>query len=167
MNRHSLLPLATLQIFYVGFAVAQSPGVNDSHGKVWRQLTETTGVSWNQLSQVCPRDGLTPCSGLAGGRDLTGWVWATGPQVTQLFGYYEPAVLASPTSSVSGFNYFFTASTFLSAFRPTESVALTYSASQFAAGWTASTDAATCLSPDRSAPGPRPSAFRAASALGR
>jgi hypothetical protein len=122
-------------------AAAAAQGVNDGHGKEWRQLTETTLVSWNQVAQVCPRDGVSACSGVAGTRDLTGWVWATKEQVIELFSYYEPAILTSPTFSVSGQPYFFTASGFLSAIRPTFSFAITYQSGQFAAGWTASTDA--------------------------
>jgi len=47
--------------------------VNDNNGKEWRQLTETVGLSWNQVGQACPqRDGISPCTGIAGGVDLTG-----------------------------------------------------------------------------------------------
>ena len=113
--------------------------VNDNNGKEWRQLTETVGLSWNQVGQACPqRDGISPCTGIAGGVDLTGWVWATDAQVTRLFSYFEPAILTSPT--VSGMAQFFTASNFFSSFRPTQSVALDYFAFQNAAGWTSSFD---------------------------
>ena len=113
--------------------------VNDNNGKEWRQLTETVGLSWNQVAQACPqRDGIAPCTGLAGGADLTGWVWATDAQVTTLFSNFEPAILTSPT--VSGMAQFFTASNFFSSFRPTRSIALDYFASQSAAGWTSSYD---------------------------
>lgn len=112
--------------------------VDDGDGKAWRQLTETTGLSWTQVAQVCPRDGATPCSGIIGGRDLRGWIWATSEQVTTLLAHYEPAILTS--SIVSGPQVFFTAENFFSAFRPTFSFALTYQAGQNASGWTASTD---------------------------
>src|SRR5262245_24393023 len=74
-----------------------SVGVADTDGKVWRQLVETTGLSWTQVSEVCPLDGATPCSGIVGGRDLRGWIWGTAEQVTNLLGHYEPAILTSPT----------------------------------------------------------------------
>jgi len=112
--------------------------VNDGDGKAWRQLTETIGLSWTQVAQVCPRDGATPCSGIVGGRDLRGWIWGTSEQVTTLLARYEPAILTSPI--VSGPQVFFTAENFFSAFRPTFSFALTYQAGQNASGWTASTD---------------------------
>ena len=118
--------------------------VNDNNGKEWRQLTETVGLSWNQVAQACPqRDGISPCTGIAGGVDLTGWVWATDAQVTTLFSYFEPAILTSPT--VSGMAQFFTASSFFSSFRPTQSVALDYFAFQNAAGLTSSFDEPTSL----------------------
>ena len=42
--------------------------VNDGHGKEWRQLPPTVGMSWNQVSQVCPLDGVGRCSGPALGK---------------------------------------------------------------------------------------------------
>jgi hypothetical protein len=69
----------------ISYASASGPtDVSDGHGKAWRQLIVTTGRSWTQVAQVCPRDGATPCNGAAGGRDLTGWVWATAEQVRAL-----------------------------------------------------------------------------------
>ena len=61
------------------FANAAFANVDDGQGKEWRQLTETVGLSWTQIAQTCPQDGASPCSGLTGGRDLTGWTWATAP----------------------------------------------------------------------------------------
>src|SRR5262245_14341752 len=113
--------------------------VNDGDGKAWRQLIETTGLSWAQIAEVCPRDGATPCTGIVGGRDLRGWIWGTSDQVTTLLAQYEPAILTSPI--VSGPQVFFTAENFFSFLRPTFSFALTYQAGQNAAGWTSSTDA--------------------------
>jgi len=119
-------------------SLTTSVGVDDGNAKVWRQLVETTALSWTDVARVCPRDGVTPCDGVVGGRDLRGWIWGTADQVTTLLAHYEPAILDSPT--VSGFEYFFSAENFLGAFRPTFSFALTYQAGQSAAGWTSSTD---------------------------
>src|SRR5262245_15593248 len=118
--------------------VASSVGVNDGQGKAWRQLTETTGLSWTDVAQVCPRDGVTPCNGVVGGRDLRGWIWGTAEQVTALLALFEPDILTAPT--VSGPQYFFSAENFFGFLRPTFSFTLTYQAGQSAAGWTASTD---------------------------
>jgi hypothetical protein len=132
--------LATLgTLFLSTVSEAQQPAVNDNHGREWRQLTETSNLSWNQVAQVCPRDGAA-CSGVVGGRDLTGWVWATQSDVTQLFSYYTPDILANP--SVAGLPYFFAASGFLNQFRSTFAMFLTYQTGQRADGWTASTDSA-------------------------
>ena len=30
-------------------------------GKLWRQVTDTTGLTWNQVAGVCPRDGASRC----------------------------------------------------------------------------------------------------------
>src|SRR5262245_516463 len=123
--------------------VLHAQTVNDNHGKEWRQLVETVGLSWKQLALVCPGDGVTPCTGVAGGPDfpgpdLTGWVWATQSQVIELFSYYTPDILTSP--SVAGQQYFFSASAFLGAFRPSFSMFLTYEPAQRVDGWTASTN---------------------------
>jgi hypothetical protein len=125
--------------------VLKAQPVNDNHGKEWRQLVETTGLSWKQVALVCPGDGVTPCSGVVGGPtftgpDLTGWVWATQSQVIDLFSYYTQDILTS--SSVAGQQYFFSASAFLGAFRPSFSMFLTYQTAQRVDGWTASTDSA-------------------------
>ena len=119
-------------------AISRSAGVSDGADKVWRQLTETTGLSWTQVAQVCPRDGASPCDGVVDGRDLRGWVWGTAEQVTTLLGRYEPAILTATT--VEGFEYFFTAESFFASFRPTFTMNLTYQSAQHAAGWTSSTD---------------------------
>jgi len=132
--------LTTLSVIIVVFGMSGAvQAVDDAHGKDWRQLTETVGISWNDVAQICPRDGASPCAGSVGGVDLTDWVWATDEQVIDLFSYFEPDILTS--SSLSGQKYFFTATNFLNSFRPTFSMTLTYQAAAFAAGWTASTDA--------------------------
>jgi hypothetical protein len=117
---------------------AQGAPVNDGQGKEWRQLADTVAMSWNEVAQVCPRDGISPCSGAVAGRDLTGWVWATDGQVIELFSYYTPDILA--TTTVEGLPYFFPGMAFLSSFRPTFSAFLTYFSAEQAAGWTSSMD---------------------------
>ncbi|HYS08730.1 MAG TPA: hypothetical protein VEP66_08290 [Myxococcales bacterium] len=121
-------------------ARAQGSPVNDGHGKEWRQLTDSVGLSWEQVAEVCPRDGLSPCAGVAGALDLTGWTWATDSEVIELFSFYVPEILAG--SPVQGQQAFFAAQTFFGSFRPTFSFFITYQTGQFASGWTASTDAA-------------------------
>lgn len=116
-------------------------GVNDQHGREWRQLVETTGLTAAQVATVCPTDGATPCSGIVGGRDLTGWIWGTAPQVTLLLSYYTPDILTNPL--LTDWTYFGAASQFLTDFAPTaqSSGNCTYcDQGAFAGGWTASTD---------------------------
>lgn len=112
--------------------------VNDGHGKIWLQLPQTAGASWNQTALACPQDGVTSCAGSVGGRNVSDWVWATDAQVLQLFSYYEPAM--ETNRSVGGMQYFFTAQTFLSAFQPTFSFCGTYQCGAYGAGWTATKD---------------------------
>src|SRR6266850_699129 len=139
-QRRRLRMLVYVILFMAISAVPRevSAGVNDNHGKEWRQLTETVGLSWNQVAQVCPRDSVSACTGVVGGRDLTGWVWATDSQVITLFSYFEPDILTNP--SISGQQYFFTATPFLNFLRPTFAFTITYASSQFTGGWTASVD---------------------------
>ena len=130
--------LLIMALFATPTILRGQSGVNDGHGKVWMQLRPTMGLSWNATAQACPQDGVTPCVGLAAGRSVGDWVWATDAQVLQLFSYYEPAMATN--RSVSGFQYFFTGQTFLSAFQPTFSSCQTYSCGAYGAGWTASKD---------------------------
>ncbi len=114
----------------------ETHAANDNRGKDWRQLKETVGVTWNQVAATAPRDGVTPCAS----GPFAGWVWATREQVTELFGSFAPAILTSPTGSVGGMEHYFSAEAFFGFIQPTFQSFLTYSTSQFASGWTASTD---------------------------
>src|SRR4051794_14005405 len=124
-----------------GIAHAQGTGFDDGAGHEWRQLTDTTGVTWNDLAAVCPRDGVSPCTGLAGGRDVTGWVWATADQVVAFMGQYAPDLLSADPSSVGGPDHLFQAMTFLDVMRPTFFFSGYPTTVGFTGGWTSSTDA--------------------------
>jgi hypothetical protein len=114
-------------------AVPPNP-LDDGAGKQWRQLYETTGMTWNQVAQLCPRDGATGCTG-----SLTDWTWATDAQVLDLFRRYAPAIGATSPATVAGPEYFLIAGSFLGEMRWTASFALTYQFAERAEGWTAST----------------------------
>ncbi|MFN0147135.1 MAG: calcium-binding protein [Dehalococcoidia bacterium] len=89
------------------------------------------------MATVCPQDGLTQCSGSVGGRDLTGWTWATGDQLLALLQQFDPTISwANPVVGLGG------GIGFLNVFRPTAWFANTYSAWESASGWSASKDAA-------------------------
>ena len=99
-------------------ATNAAAGVDDKSGREWRQLIETTGPSSTLIASVCPRDGATACTGTVGSRNLTGWVWATEPQVTQLLSYYTPDILTNRV--LNGAGYFGAATAFLTDFTPTQ-----------------------------------------------
>jgi Ca2+-binding RTX toxin-like protein len=114
--------------------------VDDGNGKEFRQLYETTGVSWNQVAAICPRDGRTPCSGSIGTKVFSGWIWATDAQVIALMGAFDPAMLTGDPPTVAGPEHVFTAVAFLGQMRWTIDITSTYSHSEAAIGWTSSTD---------------------------
>jgi Ca2+-binding RTX toxin-like protein len=120
------------------WAVPPDP-VDGGDGTEWRQLYETTSVSWNQVAAICPRDGVTPCSGSIGPKVFTGWVWATDAQVVALMGAFEPDILTADPPTVSGEEYFGTAGGFLGEMRWTTYTSTTYSYDEAAIGWTSST----------------------------
>jgi hypothetical protein len=121
--------------------MVQAAGFNDGNGKEWMQLPGTVGLSWNQVAQSCPQDGVNVCTGSVDGLNLKDWVWGTDSQVVQLFSTFEPAVLTS--TSVAGMAFFGSAQSFLSpsSFQPTFSSCQTYFCFGSASGWTASKDA--------------------------
>lgn len=118
-------------------AADRAHAFDDGAGKEWRQLYETTSLSWDAVATVCPQDGATPCAGAVGGRDLTGWVWATEFQVRELMAPYAPWLL---TGEPEGFG-FGAAAGFMGVMRWTGYVATTYSYAEWTYGWTASKDA--------------------------
>ncbi len=105
--------------------------------KQWNELFPTTGLSWAQVASVCPTDGATPCNGTVGGRNLTGWVWATSDQVLELMENYAPGISTGDYTN-AGFG---AAIGFLNDFRWTTYTALTYFYTEYTDGWTASRDA--------------------------
>ena len=114
-------------------------------GREWRELYETTGLSWTEVASVCPTDGATPCSGTVGGRNLTGWTWATAGQVRDLLDDYAPGLTTADPPVVTGIDGFWGGISFLGVMRWTTSTSSTYSYSESTSGWTASKDAASGL----------------------
>jgi hypothetical protein len=93
------------------------------------------------VAQVCPRDGVTPCSGAIGPRSFDTWVWATADQVLALMSPYAPELLTADPPFVSGEAYFGPASAFLSeVMRETGWISGYGFFSTWTAGWTSSTD---------------------------
>ncbi len=116
----------------------ESPAAPTIGDREWNELFPTTGLTWDQVATVCPTDGATPCSGTVGGRNLTGWVWATEPQVLELFERYAPGITtADPHVS----NQFWSGVSFLNEFRWTTYQSTTYSYFEYAGGITSTKDA--------------------------
>ena len=110
-----------LVTLFVGILVplgtATSTAAPTVDGREWRELFETTGLSWSQVASVCPIDGRTACSGAVGGHDLTGWTWATADQVRDLLDDYAPGLATADPPVVSGVEGFAGAMAFLSVMR--------------------------------------------------
>lgn len=85
--------------------------VNDGYGKDWRWLPDTIvqgslRPTWEQIAAVCPADGATPCAGSLSNVRMKDWVWATSPQVLELFGRYAPPLAQSGANSIGGYEWF-------------------------------------------------------------
>jgi hypothetical protein len=141
-RRAAMATVVVVALFSALLVAAPADAALVQNGREWRQLYETTGLTWSQVASVCPTDGATPCSGTVGGKDLSGWVWATDDQVLDLMDDYAPELATADPPSVSGDAYFLPALGFLSAMRWTTYTALTYFYTEYTAGWTASKDAA-------------------------
>ena len=64
------LPCVTVVVMLAAAAPASAAPPadlnDDGNGKRWRQLTETVGMTPDQVASMCPRDGETRCSGSVG-----------------------------------------------------------------------------------------------------
>ena len=140
----AILPALALTLFAVVLAGgAPAAAAPPDDGKQWRSLGETTGLTASQVAQVCPRDGVTPCSGAIGPRSFDTWVWATADQVLALMSPYAPELLTAVPPFVSGEAYFWPASAFLSeVMRETGWISGYGFFTTWTAGWTSSTDEA-------------------------
>ena len=59
----------------------------------WLPLTAVTNFSWAEIDAVCQSaaEAAGPCSGNLGAVDLTGWTWASRPEVVALIGEFMVA----------------------------------------------------------------------------
>lgn len=84
----------------LALAAGAAHAIDDGQGRDWRLLNETQPISgkpsWEQVRAVCPADGATACSGTLGGIAMKDWVWATRPQVTDLFSLWVPTIVQNP-----------------------------------------------------------------------
>jgi len=140
IQRLTIKPLRTAMLASSGLfaGLAGAADYNDGNGKMWRQLTETQGLSWAQIASVCPVDGRTACGGSVAGVDLTGWTWATQSHVIGLFNTYLPTTgqLTQVQTRVGGMDYYDAASSFITqAIAPTNRHSTDYTFSHHAIGW--------------------------------
>jgi len=140
--RRSVLVVMALVALTLGVVTAPtSTAAPVRDGKEWNELFSTTGFTWAQVATVCPTDGATPCQGTVGGKDLSGWVWATSDQVLELMETYAPGIATANPPSFSGPEAFGYGVGFLNDFRWTTYTSLTYFYQEYTSGWTASRDA--------------------------
>src|SRR5262249_26235321 len=111
---------------------AKASATFPADGKLWRQLTETVGVTPGEVAGMCPRDGAGRCTGA-----YNGWIWATDAQVIALMGAYSPDLLTADPPSVGGADHLFQAISFLGDMRPTFFFAGYVDTTGFVSGWTA------------------------------
>lgn len=150
MTRSKTLALLCTTFALAAAPAAAAPPTDDGHGREWRQLPETTGLTWQQVASVCPQDGATPCAGTLAGRAFDRWTWGTQLQVIELFNRYLPENPSLPNGGrltleqpgVGGMGYWLTAQQF--PFVPTFSFTMNgapYLSSTNTSGWTATLDA--------------------------
>lgn len=82
--------------------VAQAQSVNyiDSTGLEWKNLTEITVSDIQTVEDVCAS---TPCQGMLGAVDVTGWVWANEDEVLDLLHDFSDVIPGSEYSAGAGF----------------------------------------------------------------
>jgi len=90
MNAENYVPnvwvhaLVLLVLFISGFAHASNIAYTDGEGRSWARLDETNIFSFNELSNACPVG--EACGTIVGSAfDVTGWIFASRTEVTDLF----------------------------------------------------------------------------------
>lgn len=146
--KHQARELGALVCLTLGVLPASaSTAYADGNGREWRQVSDTKGISWDEMAAVCPLQGASPCRGGVDriGVDLGGWTWATREQVKDLFNILLsdlPQFAAADRLPAEGglrsgqHIYWLAASALTSAFEPTFVSATNYSTSIGVAGMT-------------------------------
>lgn len=88
MNLRVIKKILLVFIVYSSYvtSVWSGPTIN---GLEWRQVTETSTISWNEVSTVCNQS-TGVCNGSIETVDFTGWTWASVDEVTDLFNAILP-----------------------------------------------------------------------------
>jgi hypothetical protein len=103
MQRNAAGLLAMLGL--IGSAAIAGPIYIDSSGREWLDVNDTRFRSWDDTSAVCSAatgdcSGVLASNGSSSDIDLTGYTWATGDDVRELF--YEVAGL--PAGALDGYS---------------------------------------------------------------
>lgn len=99
----TIVQLAIAITVFIPAVSLAGPVIN---GIEWRQVTETTGISWNQVSKICNLE-TGVCNGQIDGVDFTGWTWANIEEITLLFNALIPGDsddLALGGDTINGLN---------------------------------------------------------------
>lgn len=147
MARPQRFCLAASAVFVLT-SVVFSQAYVDAQGREWRQTAASINATWNQIAAIAPTDGVTPAQGFLNGQDLTGWVWATRQQVTELYSEFVPEIAQSP--SLGGSAYTLAGLYFLGVFQPTSQFYTTFGGSLYVSGWTATSNGNQAYIPEAS-----------------
>jgi hypothetical protein len=140
--------LCTLPISLATASLAAA-GYVDTQGREWLQVSAFKNKTWMQVQPLCPLDGVTPCSGILSGVDITGYVWATKEQVQELFAEFAPEM--SDVETVGGPAYVLSALGFFGSFQPTWEYYTTFGGYNYINGWTSSESDGVAWAPEASA----------------
>jgi hypothetical protein len=92
-----------------GAGSASAANFVDAQGRQWLPLTTLTNQSWAEIDSVCPSysEGPGACTGSLAGVDLTGWTWASRPEVVGLIGQFMAAAgdSTSPSAIIGPHGY--------------------------------------------------------------
>lgn len=122
-----LFALVSTALVVNQFTSASTVGVNE-------YSIGPRNVSWSDTASVCPLDGVTPCQGLLGGVDVTGWIWATEQQARDIANDYVP-ILAT-AQYVAGPAYVTQAAQLIGVWGHTYYQSSTYQYTELTEGWT-------------------------------
>lgn len=78
---------AVVSLLFSAFSVFAAPIVIDD--REWRQVTDTIGLTRDQVATVCD-SGTGACNGSLNGVDFTGWTWASLDDIGGLFAALTP-----------------------------------------------------------------------------
>jgi hypothetical protein len=144
----SLVRCAVLPIV-AAIAFSAGGGYVDSQGREWLQVSSFKNKTWTQVDALCPVDGVTPCSGVLSGVDITGYVWATKAQVQELLAEFLPAMAESETEGAPA--YVLPALGFFGSFQPTFEYYTTFGGYNYINGWSATESDGVAWAPEVSA----------------